>query len=323
MSNKTIDVNNDEAEVTLAPLRRGRDYQAVIERLEELEDESGEMCGDDRMEELEILHALAEDFENREGITEETDDFELLQRLPDPETVAIAVFNLSNGNEVRLLGTPETGELSVVEISDAGVEDFVLDERWSPNAIFRRFAPKDGPVPRLLLRLDTLAAFEGRKALDTIPRPIEVDLAALGVQPVAAAVGSGSCQAGAAGAAFFKDHHCDTLGGPGYGKSEGHCYSAAAEYIQKTSSVRRRTTYTRMAACGSGTSRVRHYYKKVSGWNTQLTIHVQPAKVVSYWSALKGTGSLRRRRVRFDAIQQGAWVRGWVKFHTQCAGGWF
>lgn len=323
MPRRTINVSNDYPPVTATPLETERDYEAVIDQLKELEEGNGEVHEAERMDEIEVLQTLMEEFEEREGITEESDDYELLRRLPDPETVDLAVFNLSNGNEVRLLGTPDTGELSVLEISDDGVEDFILDERWSPNAIFRRFAPKDYPVPHMLLRLDTLATFEGRKVLDSMPEPIEVDLAALGVQPIQAAVGTGSCQAGAAGVAFFKDHHCGTLGGPGYGKSESHCFAAAAEYIQKTSSVRRRTTYTRMAACGLGTCRVRHYYKKVVGWNTQLSINVQPHKVISHWSALKGTGSLRKRRVRFEALQQGGWVRGWVKYHTQCADGWF
>ena len=304
-------------------LRRERDYKAALDRLDELIEAEGsndDIGESENIKEIEVLQTLVENFEEREGITEK-DDFELLQRLPDSETVALAVFNLSNGNEVRLLASPDDGDLAVVEISEAGVEDFLLDERWHPNSIFLKFAPEHS-VPRMLLRLDKIGAFEGRKVVDVIPSPIEVDLAAFGVQP-SQAVGAGSCQPGLAGAAFFKDHHCGALGGPGYGKSEAYCHQQAAEWIQKSTSKRRRATYTRMAACGSGLCRVRHYYKRVGEWKTQLSIDVQPHKVISHWSAKKGVGSWRWRRVRFEAIESGGWVRGWAKFHTQVADGWF
>lgn len=313
----------DNAPITLLPLRNERDYEAAMERLEELteaQNRDDEASGGDSAEEIEVLQTLIEHFEERESITEDPEDFELLPRLPDPETVALVVFNLSNGNEIRLVGRPDNGELAVAEISDAGVEDFLLDERWHPNAIFQRFSPKKYPVPRMLIRLDATGAFEGRKVVDAIAEPIEIDLERLGVQPVQAVAGGGSCQPGPAGATYFEDHHCGTLGGPGYGASESYCYEAAYEWVQKTSGLRR-ATYTRMAACGSSPCRVRHFYKTLSGYHTQLSVDVQPHKVISHWSAKKGVR--RRRRVRFEAVRSGGWVRGWVKFHSQVADGWF
>jgi hypothetical protein len=315
--------SDDDPAITASPLRTERDYEAAVERLAELEEEEGEAHEEESMEEFELLQALVEEFEERVGITEDADDFVLLRRIPDPEPVELALFNLSNGNEVRLLGTPENGELAVAEIADCGVEDFLLDERWSPNAIFRKFAPKDSPVPRMLMRLDSMGAFDGRKEVDVVAKPIAVELKRLGVTAFQSGGGLGSCSVGPVSAAFFQTHHCNTSGGPGYGKSESYCYPAATPEIDKPSKKWRRTTYTRMAAGGTGLCRVRHYYKKVIGWQPTLTWSIQPQKVCSHWSALKGTSSLRRRRVRFEAIESGGFVRGWVRYHTQCAGGWF
>jgi hypothetical protein len=325
MPRRTTIVRNDDPPITASPLKTERDYEAAMERLAELEEEDGEAHEEEPMEEFELLQALVEEFEEREGITEGADDFVLLRRLPDPETVELAVFNLSNGNEVRLLGTPENGELAVAEIADCGVEDFLLDERWSPNAIFRKFAPKGSPVPRMLMRLDSMGAFDGRKEVDVVAEPIAVELAALGVTAFQSGGGLGSCSPGPVSAAFFETHHCHTSGGPGYGKRESYCYPAATpDGIQKTSNKRRRTTYTRMAAGGTGLCRVRHYYYgAVNGWQPTLTWFLQPERVCSHWSALQGAGSWRYRRVRFDAIESGGFVRGWVRYHTQCAGGWF
>jgi hypothetical protein len=325
MPRRTIIVSNVDPAITATPLETERDYEAALERLEEMEEEEGneESYEEERMEEFELLQALVEEFEEREGIMEEADDYVLLRRLPDPETVELAVFNLSNGNEVRLLGTPDNGELAVVEISDCGVEDFLLDERWAPNAIFRKFAPKDYPVPQMFMRLDSIGAFEGRKVVDAVAEPIEVELAALGALAFQSGGDLSSCSPGPVSAASFQAQHCNTSGGPGYGKSESYCYPNAALEIQKTSKKSRRTTYTRMAAGGTGLCRVRHYYKKIAGWQLQLTWSIQPQRVCSHWSALQKVGSLRKRRVRFEAIEPGGFVRGWVRYHRQCAGGWF
>jgi hypothetical protein len=326
MTKRTYIEGHDDPVTSASPLATENDYEAAVERLEELEGSSRESCDEERLGEIELLQALVDEFEEREGIMDEADDYVPLRRLPDPETVDLAVFSLSNGNEVRLLGKPDTGELAVVEISDCGVEDFLLDERWSPNAIFRKFAPRDSPVPQMLLRLDSTGAFHGRKTVDAVVEPIAVELAALGAPALQSSGGDlASCWSGATSAAFFQAHHCNTSGGPGYGKSESYCYPNAALWIQKTSKARMRTTYTRAAAGGTSPSMVFHSYKKAGGWPPQFIFVVEPGKVCSHWSALKGVGSWRRRRVRFEAIPipPGGFVRGWVRYHRQCADGWF
>jgi antitoxin component HigA of HigAB toxin-antitoxin module len=307
------------------PLRNEADYEAVLERIEALTDADDKDSSDD---ELELLETLVEDYEARQledpedEDSEDLDDYELMSRFPEAETLSLANFKISNGNEVRFLGVPVLGEIMIGEIANAGVEDFLINGEMHPVEIFQRLAPKDGPVPRMLSQIDHVNVFERRKVVDALNQTIDVSLDQLGIEstPVAA-MSAGSCQPGPAGAQFFKDHHCNTGGGPGYGKAESYCFADGYQWVQKTSSAKRRATYTRIASCGSGLNRMRHFYKTVSGYKTQVNLYIDAQKVVSWWSAKKG---IRRwRRVRFEAHEAGGWVRGWVKYHSQIAEGWF
>jgi hypothetical protein len=309
-------------------LQNERDYKAAVGHLETLSEEAEEDEVDEDLEdaespeeEIELLETLIDDYEARHQYQEYIDDYEIMPRFPEAQTLSLATFKLSNGNEVRMIGIPSLQEIMIGEISDAGVEDFILDPEMRPVEIFKRLAPEDSPVPRMLVLSDTSNVLEGRKPVDTIKSSIEVSLDSLGIQQSPQAAGVNSCTPGPAGAQFFKDHHCGALGGPGYGKSDSYCYPDGYKWIQKTSSARRRTTYARMASCGTGTNRMRHFYRTISGYHTQLTVDVSPNKVARYWSAEKGTR--RYRRVRFESLTEGGWVRGWVIFHNQIAGGWF
>jgi hypothetical protein len=252
---------------------------------------------------------------------DDDDDYELVGTFPEAETLTLATFHLSNGNEVRFLGVPALNELMMGEFTDAGEsEDFVINSELHPAEIFRRLAPADSPVPRMLSRMDDANVLDGRAVVETLDSPIAVSLEALGIQAIPSAAPGGSCQPGTAGAQFFATHHCNTGGGPGYGSGESHCYSGAYNWIQKTSNSRRRATYTRMASCGSGMNRMRHFYRTTSGYTTQVNIYVDPQKVISWWSYREGVR--RFRRVRFEEHQEGGFVRGWVRYHSEVAGGW-
>jgi hypothetical protein len=239
------------------------------------------------------------------------------------KTVDLATFHLANGNEVRIIGVPEEDDIMVGEIIDAGAnERFVIEPKTPPAEVFRRLAPKNSPVPRMIAKTDDKKVLAGRKLVEALDKPVQVATDQLGIQlpPKAAAAGAGSCQAGAAGAAYFLAHHCGSDGGPGYGKREPHCYKDAADWIDKTSNSRSRATYARMASCGSGMNRMRHFYGTVSGWDTQVNVYVDPQKVIDWWSYKKGVK--RYRRVRFEEHQPAGWVRGWMVFWSEVAGGW-
>ena len=60
----------------------------------------------------------------------------------------------------------------------------------------------------------------------------------------------------------------------------------------------------------------------MSGWTTQVDLDFAPEQVISYWSYKDGIK--RYRRVRFEESSEGsgAWVRGWIKYHSEVAEGW-
>ena len=247
------------------------------------------------------------------------DEFQPAQ-LREVEPLTLASFNLPNGNEVRFYGVPEDGELMIGEIADAGREVFSIDTEASPAEIFARLAPADLPVPSMIAATDKDGLLAYREQVEALPEPVDADADDLLGTQLYARSGSGSCASGSAGADYFESHHCYTLGGPGYGSSEPHCYEGSWNSLQKTSDSKRRATYTRMASCGSDMNRLRHYYSTASGYTTQVNVYVDPQKVISWWSYK--TGIKRYRRVRMEEVGAGGWIRGWIKYHSEVAGGW-
>lgn len=245
---------------------------------------------------------------------------------PHARTVLLAKFHLANGNTVHLWSLPDVDEIMIGEITQAGPnEQFFLKPETHPVEVFRLLAPRNSPVPRAIAQIDHDKVFEGRKLVNTLPGTIEVPVSRLGLSAASATktVGAGSCEPGDGdGADYFEDHHCYTLGGPGYGSSEQYCFKNSSDWIQKTSEDQRRATYTRMAACGSAPSRLRHSYDTVSGWTTQVDLIFDPQQVISYWSYRDGIKRYRRARFEELSIGSGAWVRGWIKYHSEVAEGW-
>jgi len=239
------------------------------------------------------------------------------------ESVRLVTFHIGNLSEVRIVAVPEIGEVSVMEVIPAGGnEKFVLQPGLTPAEVFHRLAPRNTPVPEAILASDDRQLLADRALVTAIDAPIQVRPAKLGLKPsLPTKVGGGSCQNGAAGADYFIDNHCGALGGPGYGSSESYCDSDASDWIQRTSSSTRRATYTRMASCGDGDNRLRHFYHTViDGWVTQVNEVFAPGQVISWWSYV--TGIKRDRRVRFEEEESAGWVRGWTKYHSEVADGW-
>ena len=242
---------------------------------------------------------------------------------PHARISLLAKFHLANGNTVHMWSLPDVDEIMIGEITKAGPnEQFFLKPETHPVEVFRLLAPKNSPVPRAIAQIDHDKVLEGRKLVNALRGTIEVPMSRLGVTALPTLKsGGGSCESGA-GIDYFEEHHCNTLGGPGYGSSEEYCFKNSADWIQKTSEDQRRATYTRMAACGTAPSRLRHSYDTVSGWTTQVDLDFEPQQVISYWSYRDGIK--RYRRVRFEESNEGsgAWVRGWIKYHSEVAEGW-
>lgn len=308
--------------LVIGRLRREIDYEAARDRLAEIEERAGnhESDRDDLEEEAEALETLIENYETRELVVEEVeddDDFELVPSLSTPVADSVATLRLPNGNRVEFFATPYGSEVHVAEVASGGAGELMLGaEDGQAATLFARLADAGSAVPGAIARLDRIGLFEGRSTVDALPAEIEVDPARIVIAPPTAAAQAGSCQLGNAGKDYFESHHCGSGGGPGYGKKESYCYPEASQWIQKTSGLRR-ATYSRMAACGSGTCRLRHFYKTVSGYHTQLLIDVQAPYLAQYWSSKKGIR--RKRRVRFETLGNSAFVRGWVVFHSQVA----
>ncbi|AUH62997.1 hypothetical protein [Paracoccus zhejiangensis] len=308
--------------MVLGRLRRQIDYEAARDRLAEIEarGEDRAVDEDDLEDEAEALETLIEDYEAREMIPaedEDDDDFERVPGLSSPLAESIARLRLPNGNRVEFYAAPYGREVHMAEIASGGAGELLLGaEDGQAATVFARLADPASPVPAAIARLDKIGLFDGRATVDALAGEIEVDPARIVNLPPAALDQAGSCQSGNAGKAYFEANHCGSGGGPGFGKSESYCYADPYQWIQKTSG-RRRATYSRMAACGSGTCRLRHFYKTASGYHTQLMIDVPAPHVAQYWSA-KG-GIRRRRRVRFETLGNSAFVRGWVVFHSQVA----
>lgn len=244
---------------------------------------------------------------------------------PTARTVMLAKFHFANDNEFHILHAPELDEILAGEYTNAGPnEQFFIDPEMSLAEVFLHLAPEDSPVPRAIAQLDEHNLLAGRTIVDALEETIEVPRDRFGIQQtsksIAPGTGQGSCQLDEAGAEYFEDHHCYTLGGPGYGDSEEACEKVSSNLIDVDTSSRRRTTYTRMASCGGGMNHFRHFYGTASGWDTQVNVYVDPQKVVSWWSAK--TGVKRHRRVIFEDHEAAGWVRGWVKYFSEVAGGW-
>ena len=173
---------------------------------------------------------------------------------PQARTVLLAKFHLANGNTVHLWSLPDVDEIMIGEVTKAGPsEQFFLKPETHPVEVFRLLAPKNSPVPRAIAQIDHDKVFEGRKLVNALHGTIEVPMSRLGLTTLPTQkAGGGSCEPGDGdGADYFEDHHCYTLGGPGYGSSEQYCFKNSADWIQKTSDDQRRATYTRMAVCGT------------------------------------------------------------------------
>src|SRR5687768_10561961 len=93
----------DTTSMIVRPLKNEEDYEAALERIETLVDGKDEGPGEG---ELALLENLVEEYETREAEESDDeesdvlDDYELMSRFPEAETLALANFKLSNGNEV-------------------------------------------------------------------------------------------------------------------------------------------------------------------------------------------------------------------------------
>lgn len=262
--------------------------------------------------------------------------------LTGPAAVqTLAELRFSNGNVVQFVLTPETGEVVYIETTAAGPNEsfFFTEEDNTPLERFLALTADYVPVPRALIeasREDDANSGDGtdanpaansdrqpaaweehlarRHQVDQVSAPVFVEIGKIGKSPQRSAAGQGSCQSGSAGADYFEDHHCGTLGPYGYGEGEGDCDKGLYSWIQRTSSEPMRHTWTKMAACGVG-GKVIHSRNSAGGFTTVFT-GISPADTVTgFWS--KRSGIAWKRRARFERQGSSGGVRGWTHFFKQ------
>lgn len=263
----------------------------------------------------------------------------------------LAEIELSNGNTVKFIEVPEMDTVMMGEIVPVGdQEQFVLDLIDGDFLqTYLQLTPEYVPVPQKLIDISlseanletpyfgpaksessvflplSMAAMLGDQTADLLAHrsvtaqlnePVFMDLSELGFDLPASTKsgGSGSCN-NSTGYQYFKDHHCGTAGNQGYGKSEGYCYNAMSQNLQKTSAISMRTTYTRHATCGSGNGRVRHSRNSAGGFFTYFDAYSAP-NTVEKWQSKK-SGVAWKRRVAFNKMSGSGYVRGWVKYYKQ------
>lgn len=240
------------------------------------------------------------------------------------ESVKLASFKMSNGNNLTLTALTSDGEIVVMETTPAGAgERFLVDDLpgASPLELFTRLTPEGTQVPEGIAKSATdeeRAAWMSQRQItrETGAQAFRIDVAELGWQPIAAA-GGGSCNS-ETGAQYFEDNHCGQLGPYGYGVSAEACDNGVAyNYWQRTAGDMRHT-YTRTAAC-NGTGRIRHWRLDSGDWHNVLDEAIAPDTVATYYSYRKG-GLKQDRRARsepIDPFDTNAYVRQWVKFFDQ------
>ncbi len=237
------------------------------------------------------------------------------------KSIRLATFELSSGNEVRIVSIPQWNEVHVGEVAPAGREQFSLSPELTLPELYDRLAPADLPVPATLLPYDSDNLLAGRPVVHRLETTVRSDM---GVAPVtddrASVFGTNSCTPGSAGKAYFEDHHCGSSGGCGYGKSDPDCFPGSYNDLNLYGS-KMRHTWSVMASCGGANTRLQHYYKKSGNWKEQVDEFFAPGQVVAWWSYKKGIKRTRRVRMREAANGSSAWVRGWALFHDQVAQG--
>ena len=261
----------------------------------------------------------------------------------------LAEIELSNGNTIKFVEVPEMETVMMGEIVPTGDQEyFVLDQiKGDFLQKYLQLTPEYVPVPQKLIDLSlsesmqesayhgpALSEVEAPLTIDSIlgektaellahrtvtvelSEPAYMDLSELGIKIPASTKsgGQGSCN-NSTGYLYFENNHCGTIGSQGYGASEGYCYNAMSQNIQKTSSQTMRTTYTRHATCGVGWGRVRHSRNTAGGFHTFFD-HDSPPNKVETWQSKK-SGTAWKRRVAFNKLSGNGYVRGWVKYFKQ------
>ncbi len=126
--------------------------------------------------------------------------------------------------------------------------------------------------------------------------------------------GTGSCN-NSSGYLHFENLHCYVSGSKGKGTSKSYCDRGMHGWIQRTSPIKMRTTFSIVANCGTGDAAIIHSKKSWGSYNTVGQRFLGDNQVGSYESAA-GKHSIRKyRRVNVLKVTEGGYVRGWTRFH--------
>lgn len=117
-----------------------------------------------------------------------------------PDVMPLARVELSNGNTIEFVGVrgdskePEVGMRELGQLDRATGATFAAERDVTALELYLRLAPKDAPVPDMLLELNPAVerkAFKHR-TVERVEDAIEVDLDELGIAPDIARAGPSS-----------------------------------------------------------------------------------------------------------------------------------
>ncbi|MBY5982599.1 hypothetical protein KUW18_00710 [Halomonas sp. DP5Y7-2] len=234
-----------------------------------------------------------------------------------PDVMPLARVELSNGNTIEFVGVrgdskePEVGMRELGQLDRATGATFAAERDVTALELYLRLAPKDAPVPDMLLELNPAVerkAFKHR-TVERVEDAIEVDLDELGIAPDIARAGPSSgggpgqsyCVPGD-GYDLFRNHNCETVSFPS--NTWWWCDPAAHYYHRDrwTSNHKRRNSVGVTSAC-HGPAATLHYYKNAFGnWRHLHTWHLASG----YWQWTRYEGlSKRDRWIRHRCVTGG------------------
>src|SRR4051812_17217962 len=246
------------------------------------------------------------------------------------ETLRLATLILPRGTRMEFWGNPAEGEVGVIERggnphAPHGRPTFGREPNLSMLEMYTRLAPKDAPVPELLLKLKDSAAQAALKKQfrfqELVEEPIAVsdDQFDLAITPVATA----SSDSGGGGwncnlvAADFQDFACN-----GSYPSNAWLWCDAGKHYNFLDrwtgcSHKRKKSLGITAVCNTEIGYVRHYYQNCVSGNWHLSHDWSIPE--GHWAWTKYTGTIKRARwVRHGvlATPAGAYFRAFTAIYN-------
>ncbi len=219
-----------------------------------------------------------------------------------PESITLAIFELTNGNRFEFVGAKiEDNEVGVREIGGGPRESaptFQPTSRMTVSEMYLKLAPKETPIPSMILSLDEKINKNNYKSVEFLETPILIDLDEIGIKSIE--TDSHYCDGGYNS---FKHDFCDAASVT----SNTWWWCDPQQHFhwrdRWTTNHKRRNSLGITAACGGGLGSTIHYYKNAFGnWKHNHTWTIPSG----YWQWTKWEGGSKRDRwIRHHPLPQG------------------